>query len=488
VAGLATTLGSGAMTNSIADIAEADCILIAGSNTTESHPVLALSVKRALEGGAKLVVVDPRCTEMAGLADIHLKILPGTDVPLLMAFMHVIISEGLHNREFIRKRTEGFGALKKALSEWPPERAAEICGVDAEDIRLAARLYAKAKAASILYCMGITQHVDGTANVQALADLAMLCGHLGRPGTGVNPLRGQCNVQGACDLAALPNVLPGYTPVTDRAGRQRFEAAWGVRLPSKPGMTVLQMAEAAVEGKLKALYVMGENPALSDPNLNFCAKALKSLEFLVVQDIFFTETAEFADVVLPAACLLEKDGTLTNTERRVQRVRRALEPPGEALPDWQIIAWLAEKCGAVWHYGSAEAIFEELRRLTPQYAGITWKRIEREGGIQWPCPTEDHPGTPILHVGKFARGKGRFIVPQWRGPAERPDRRYPLVLTTGRLLYQYHTRTMTGRVAGLNRVAGEPLLMMNPKDARAGGVRNGSWVGVGVAMLKCVCG
>ncbi len=465
------------MTNSISDIEQADCLLISGSNTTEDHPVIALSVMRALERGAKLVVVDPRKTEVAEWADIHLQIVPGSDVPLIMALMHTIVSENLHNADFIKRRTEGFGALKKALSEWTPERAAQICGVSPEDIRKAARLYARAEAAAILYCMGITQHVDGTANVQALADLAMLCGHIGRPGTGVNPLRGQCNVQGACDLAALPNVLPGYTKVDDKTGRQRFEVAWNTRLPGKPGLTVLEMSEAATEGKLKALYIMGENPALSDPNLNFCRKALKKVQFLVVQDIFLTETAEMADVVLPAACWVEKEGTFTNTERRVQKLRKAIEPPGEALPDWQIITWLAEKCGVMWGYGSAESVFEELRRLTPQYAGITWRRLEK-GGIQWPCPDEKHSGTPILHVGKFARGKGRFVVPQWRGPAEKPDKRYPLVLTTGRLLYQFHTRTMTGKVAGLNEVAGEPFLMVNPKDARAAGVRDGGWVRV----------
>lgn len=466
------------MTNSIADIESADCILISGSNTTEAHPVIAISVRKAVQRGAKLIVIDPRRTEIANQAHIHLQPLPGTDVPIIMAMMHFIVKEKLHNVDFIRRRTEGFSELKRALSEWTPERAAEVCGVDAREICEAARLYASAKAASILYCMGVTQHVDGTANVQALADLAMLCGHLGRPGTGVNPLRGQCNVQGACDMAALPNVLPGYAKLDDSKARSRFEMVWGVRLSDEPGLTVLQMSEAAAEGKLKALYVMGENPALSDPNLNFCKKALKEVEFLVVQDIFLTETAEMADVVLPAVCWAEKDGTFTNTERRVQRIRKSLEPPGDALPDWQIITWLAEKCGAVWQYGSAESIFEEIRRLVPQYRGITWRRIEMEGGLQWPCPSEDHPGTPILHVGRFTRGRGRFVVPKWRGPAELPDDRYPLVLTTGRQLYHFHTRTMTGRVSGLVQMSSEPFVFVNPKDARNAGIRNNGWVRV----------
>jgi len=470
VAGLVATFGSGAMTNSIADLESADVLFVIGSNTTESHPVLALRIRRALERGATLIVADPRRTEIAGLAHFHLQHTPGSDVALLNAMMRVIIDEDLHDREFIESRTEGFEEFRKAVEKIGPEEAEEICGVSAALIAEAAGAYARADRAAILYCMGITQHTTGTDNVMSLANLAMLCGNVGRPGTGVNPLRGQNNVQGACDVAALPNVLPGYAKVGDAAARARFETAWGVTLPADPGMSVLDMAEAALEGRLKALYVMGENPALSDPNLSLCRKALKNVDLLVVQDLFLTETAQYADVVLPAACFAEKDGTVTNTERRVQRVRKAVEPPGEAMPDWKILCYLAEKFGLVWHYTGPEDVFREIATLVPSYAGVTYGRIEK-AGLQWPCPDEKHPGTPILHVDGFARGRGRFAPVEFRPPAESPDEEFPLTLTTGRLLYQFHTSTMTMRTGGLRRVAGEPFAMVHPADAKRYGLK-----------------
>jgi len=460
------------MTNSISDIAEADFILALGTNTTETHPVISLFIRRALARGATLVVADPRRTELAEMAAVHLQHRAGTDLALLNALAHVIICEGLYNREFVEQRTEGFEELQAAVLDYTPERVEKITGVPAEAIRRVARGYARADKATILYTMGITQHVTGTDNVLAVANLALLTGHIGRPGTGVNPLRGQNNVQGACDMGCLPDLLPGYQRVTDAAAREKFSAAWGRRVPEAPGLTVGEMFEAALAGRLRAMYIVGENPALSDPDADHVRRALERLDFLVVQDIFLSETAALADVVLPAACFAEKDGTFTNTERRVQLVRKAVDPPGRALPDWQIVCRLASAMGYPLNYPDAAAVMEEIARLTPPYGGISHRRLAA-GGLQWPCPDPEHPGTPYLHARDFARGRGKFHAAKYLPPAEEPDDDYPLLLTTGRRLFHYHTGTMSRRVGGLEELLPEERVEVNPGDLAAAGLSDG---------------
>jgi formate dehydrogenase major subunit len=475
VTGLAATFGSGAMTNAIDEIDIQDAIFVTGSNTTETHPVIGTRIKRAARNGASLIVADPRRIDLAELTDVYLPLRPGTNVALYSAMAMVILDEGLEDQAFIQQRTEGFEAWKDSLAAFTPEFAGQVCGVEPDDIRRAARIYAQAKAAGIYYAMGVTQHATGTEGVMSLANLAMVCGKLGRPGCGVNPLRGQNNVQGACDAGALPDVLPGYRKVVDKAARAAAAAVWGREPSDKPGLTVTEMISGLETGKIGLLYIMGENPMISDPDLGHVAQALDAAEFLVVQDIFLTETAAKADVVLPAACFAEKDGTFTNTERRVQRVRKALEAPGKAREDKDILIDLLERLGVPTKDPSAEGVFDELASLTPQYAGISWQRIERTG-LQWPCPTADHPGTPILHVGKFTRGLGAFIPLAWKPSAETPDTDYPLMLTTGRNLYQYHTMTMTGREAGLSTIAGEAYVEVHPDTASGLGIRDGDRV------------
>ncbi len=476
MAGLATTLGSGAMTNAIADIPQAEVLLVIGSNTTEAHPVIALQMKAAVrKHGARLILIDPRRIELAQFAHLHLRHIPGSDVALVNSMAHVILAEGLENRAFIEGRTEGFEAFKESVQEWAPERAAAVCGVPPELIVEAARLYARAGAASIFWAMGITQHTTGTDNVKALSNLALICGHIGRPGTGLNPLRGQNNVQGACDMGGLPNVFPAYQPVTDEAVRRKFADGWGVpfeRLSPRVGLTVTEMMNGILEGKVKGLFIMGENPMLSDPNLHHVEEALKNVEFLAVQDIFPNETAEFADVVLPAVSFAEKEGTFTNTERRVQRVRTALPPLGEAREDWRILTDLAGRMGSGWRYDGAAAIFDEMACLTPSYAGLSHARLEA-GGLQWPCPTADHPGTPILHTQKFTRGKGLLAPVVYRPPAEEPDRDYPLRLSTGRVLFHWHGGTLSRRSPGLESLAPQAEVEIHPQDAEALGIVDG---------------
>jgi len=476
VAGLAKAFGSGAMTNTIEDIAEAQVILVIGSNTTEAHPIIGYQMKKAVrENGAKLIVADPRRIRLVDYADVWLGLKPGTNVALLNGLMNVILSEDLVDRDFIAARTEGFEELEAILPKYTPEAVEKITGVAADDIRKAARLYASAERASICYTMGITQHTSGTDGVLAIANLAMMTGNIGKRGAGVNPLRGQNNVQGACDMGGLPNVFTGYQGVADDAARAKFESDWGVVLSSKPGLTLSEMMEKAGRGEIKAMYIMGENPVLSDPDISHVKEALKKLDLLVVQDIFLTETAELADVVLPSASFAEKDGTFVNTERRVQKVRKATEPPGEAKPDWQIISEIALALRYPMKYNSAEEVMEEIRRLTPSYAGITYDRID-EGGLHWPCPAEDHPGTPILHTKEFTRGKGLFHAVDYRSPAEEPDGEYPLILTTGRSLWQYHTGTMTRRSDALNSLAPKSWVEINPADAKAYGISDGEEV------------
>jgi formate dehydrogenase alpha subunit len=464
------------MTNSIAEMEEADAFIIIGSNTTEAHPVLATFVKRAvILKGAKLVVIDPRRIPIVEQADLWLRQRPGTDIALINGLMHVIISEGLADENFIATRCENYDAFKAVVAAYTPEKVERLTGVAAADLIRAARIYAGAKSAMILYTMGITQHSHGTDNVKSLANLAMLVGQIGRPSTGVNPLRGQNNVQGACDMGGLPNVFPGYQAVTDAEIRAKFEAIWQTPLADKPGLTLTEMIPAAAAGRVRGLFILGENPIISDPDSHHVAKALENLEFLVVQDIFLTETARLAHVVLPAACFAEKDGTFSNTERRVQRVRKAVEPPGQARADWEILTDLANRMGLGWRYESAEAIFKEIAAVTPSYAGISYERLENSS-LQWPCPTPDHPGTVFLHKDRFTRGRGVFSAIEHQDPKEMPDAHYPFVLTTGRVLYQYHTCTMTGRSLGVNDLAPEAEVEINPADGVALGLTQGEVV------------
>ena len=478
MAGLAATFGSGAMTNSVDELEHADCIFVTGSNTTVAHPIVALRIKAAVEKhGATLIVADPRRIDLCRFAALHLPQRCGTDVLLFNALMNVIVNEGLHDESFIKERTENFDEFWQAIEPCTPEVAALTTGVPAEDIRQAARTLAAADRASIVYAMGITQHTTGTDNVKALANLAMLTGNIGRESTGVNPLRGQNNVQGACDMGALPNVFPGYQKVAEAEARAKFAAAWGRPLPEEPGLTVVEMLNAACEGRIKALYVMGENPVLSDPNSNHTLQALEALDFLVVQDIFLTETAEYADVVLPSACFAEKDGTFTNTERRVQRVRKAVEPPGQARPDWEILCDLATRMGYPMSYDSPAAIQDEVAGLTPIYGGITYGRLERES-LQWPCPDASHPGTPYLHKGTFSRGLGHFHATPFKEANELPDAEYPFLLSTGRVLYHFHTATMTRQSAGLDELYPGGDIQVSPADAARLGIEHGELIEV----------
>jgi formate dehydrogenase alpha subunit len=474
VAGLAAAFGSGSMTNPIRDIDKADVILITGSNTTENHPVLSSYVKRAVtRKDAKLIVVDPRKIPITRFAAIWLRPNLGTDVAYLNGIMHIIIKENLYDEDYVKSRTVGFDDLKKTVLKYTPEHVEEITGIPGDQLMEAARLFARAPAASILYAMGITQHTTGTDNVKSLANLAMLCGNVGVEGGGVNPLRGQNNVQGACDMGALPNVYTGYQQVSDIAIRDRMAKAWEVeKLPENPGITVTEMMEKAHEGNMKALYVIGENPMVSDPDLNHARKSLENLDFLVAQDIFLTETAQMADVVLPAASFAEKEGTFVNTERKVQRVRRAVEPPGEAKEDWKIIASVSGRMGYPMEYKSASNIMDEIAGVTPSYCGIDYDRLKSDG-IHWPCPEKDHPGTPCLHVGQFSCGLGVFHAVDFISPAEVPDEGYPLYLTTGRVLYHYHTGTMTMKSDGLNELAPECFVEISAQDAEAYGIEDG---------------
>ena len=466
------------MTNSINELAGADCILITGSNTTEQHPVIAGKILEAVRRGADLIIFDPRIIQLSPYASMHLAQKPGTDVACINAMMKVIVDEGLFDREFVDYRTEGFEALRGSLEACTPEWASGITGIPAGDLVKAARAFAGARSAAIVYCMGITQHTSGTDNVKALADLAMLTGNVGRPATGVNPLRGQNNVQGSCDVGGLPEFYPGYQRVDDEKARGKFEDAWGTELPRKPGLTLMEMMEAAAGGRIKFMYILGENPLVSDPNTSHVRAALENLDFLVVQDIMETDTTGLAHVALPGACWAEKDGTFTNTERRVQRVRKAVEPPGEALADWEMLCGLARAMGAPgFDFASAEEVFDEMASLAPQYEGISYERLGTLG-LQWPCTAPDHPGTVFLHEGRFTRGKGRFNPVDYRPPAELPDKEYPFVLMTGRIIFQYHTGTMTRNSPTLDREVEGAYVEVNPADAADLGVSDGGRVKV----------
>ena len=479
MAGLAATLGSGAMTNPIIDLANADCIFVIGSNFAENHPIVSRWVLDAKQRGATLIVADPRFTPTAWSADLFLPLLPGTDTSLVNAMMNVIIAEGLWDEEFVEERVDGFDDLCDMVSLYPPESAAKITGVPAEDIVRAAQAYATADAASIVYCMGITQHTCGTETVKNLANLAMLTGQIGRPGTGVNPLRGQDNVQGACDMGALPNVYPGYQPVTDEANRASFARAWGLApedLSLKNGLTLVEMTHAIDEGKLRGMVILGENPIVGDPNAAHVAEALKKLDFLAVIEIFPSETTELAHVILPAASFAEKRGTKTATDRRVQWLERAVEPVGEAMADWKIICRLAARMGfeKAFTYPHEEAIFYEIRAMVLSYAGLSPERLQNTiGGIPWPCLDTDDPGMPILYTKSFNRpgGKGKMSPVEYLPPAEATSDEYPLVLTSGRVVLHYNAGAMTRRTRALQEREPELFVQVNPQTAKSYGVR-----------------
>jgi len=479
VAGLARSFGSGAMTNSIEELENAEVILVTGSNTTETHPVISQKIKRAvLFNGAKLIVVDPRKIDLVKYATLHLRQKNGTDVAWMNGMMNVILKEGLLNEEFIKTRTEGFEEFKKVVEKYTPEVVEKITGIPEKDLIEAAKIYGSAKKASIVYAMGITQHITGTDNVMSTANLAMLTGNVGRESTGVNPLRGQNNVQGACDMGGLPNVFSGYQSVEDPKIRVKFEEAWGVKLGDMSGLTVVEMMNAATHGKIKAFYLMGENPMVSDPNIPHVKEALEKAEFIVCQDIFMTETTQYADVIFPALTSAEKEGTFTNTERRVLHVNKAVGGPGEAKADWEILKLVSEKFGYKMTYNSVKDIVDEINALTPSYAGITYERIKNGEKLQWPCPSADHPGTKYLHKDKFARGLGKFYPIEFIPPAEWPDEEYPFLLSTGRTLYHYHTGTMTRKVKALNTFLSGPYMEMNQKDMESSGIYNGEAVNV----------
>jgi predicted molibdopterin-dependent oxidoreductase YjgC len=464
---MAVMVGKGAMTNSIEELAGTDLLLVAGSNTTEAHPVIAIRMKRAVRNGAKLIVIDPRKTELATLATRHLQIKIGTDIPLFNAFAHVMIKENLYDREYVESRTEGFDELAKHVEFYTPEYAAEICGVPAEEIIAAAREYAAASGkAAICYTLGITEHSCGSHNVQSVANLGMLGGNFGKPNAGVNPLRGQNNVQGASDSGALPTDLPGYQKIESPGVREKFEKAWGSELPKRRGITKITAMDQMLRGRVRGVYIMGENTVISDPNTNHAQAALEATDFIVVQDIFMTDTAKLADVVLPAASFAESDGTFANSERRVQRVRPAIKPVGESRPDVDILLDLMSRFNVLQDLHSASDVWDEMRKLSPLFGGITYDRLDAESGIQWPCPTEDHPGTQYLHKDQMDSGMPGYFAPvDHIPPAEPTDAEYPLVLTTGRRRSTYHTGTQTGRASGFDLLVPSELAEINPYDA-----------------------
>ncbi|NOY83157.1 MAG: formate dehydrogenase subunit alpha [Kiritimatiellaeota bacterium] len=491
VAGLASAFGSGAMTNSVREIRDCDVLFVIGANPTEAHPIVGLEMKRALRRGAKLVVCDPRRTWLAARAHVHIQHRPGSDNMLLNAMMRFIIDEGLQDRAFVAERCEEFDVFEENLRAFSVEEAAIYCGVKAEDIRQAARLYANGSPSAIFYTLGITEHTCGTDNVRNLANLAMLCGQIGKWASGVNPLRGQNNVQGGCDMGAMPHKLPGYQNWSDDAVRAKFERAWDRPLPTNPGGRVTHFVEEAGAGTLKALYVMGEDLVVSEPNQAKVVRHLRQLEFLVCQDLFLTETAKLAHMVLPGACWAEKDGTFTASERRVQRFRRAVLPPGEAKPDWEILCLVSEALGYPMHYADPSEIFSEMARLTPSYAGMSYARLGDEG-LQWPCPDPDHPGTRFLHEGTFARGKGKFQPIGFQPQKEEPDESYPLILSTGRTLYNYNSGSMTRKTGIIRQKESANFVEIHTDTAARYGIADGDRVRVrtrrGVVAGRAVVG
>ena len=508
VAALQLAINSSAMSNSIAEMKDLECFIITGANPAENHPVMATFLKQAVtQNNAQLIVIDPRRTEMVEFSHVWLQQKPETDVALFNAMAHVIVKEKLYNPQFVEKRTEGFSSYIQSLDSKTPEWAEAISGVPAHKIRQAARIYAKAKAAAIYWGMGISQSVHGTDNSLTLINLALLTGHIGRPGTGLNPLRGQNNVQGCSDSGGMPTVYTAYQKIVEPAVRQKFEKAWNTLLPPEPGLTTTEMVEGILLGTVKGWYVMGENPLMSEPNLNHARHAVEQLEFYVAQDIFFNETNVYADVILPAAAFAEKDGTFTNSDRRVQRVRQAIAPPGNARADWQILKAVArrtiEKIRAelenhpnaptrlldqhiqknaqallnAWDYGHPQEIWEEMRSVTEPFYGITYERLEREGGLHWPCPSFQHPGSPYLFEEEFPSGRGKFFAVEYTTSSEIADEEYPFILSTGRLLYHWHGGTIT-RTSSLDKIWPECTVEMHPNDATKLSLHMGDWVDV----------
>lgn len=478
VHGLAQTLGSGAMTNPIADITEdVDMILLVGSNPEEAHPVIGAQIRQAIQRGTQVVVVDPRKINLVKDSALHLQVQAGTNVAFANGMMHVILKEGLADRHFIEERTEGFLDLEKMVADYTPEKVAEICHIHPEDLIQAARMYAKAEKAPIIYCLGVTEHSTGTEGVMSMSNLAMLVGKVGKPGCGVNPLRGQNNVQGACDMGCMPYDFPGYQKVNNPEVIDKFEKAWHVPLNRNTGLTSTKVLPAATAGNVKGLYIFGEDPIVTDPDTGHVRQALESLDFLVVQELFMTETAAYADVVLPGISYAEKDGTFTNTERRVQRVRKAVEPRGQAREDYEIFCEVMTRMGYPCAYESAKEIMKEISAVTPSFGGINYERLEKES-LQWPCRSLTDPGTPIMHVGSFARGKGLFKAIPYKQAQELPDEEYPYLMSTGRMLYHYNTRAMTGRTEGINQIANHSYIEINAVDAQALGIQEGDKVEV----------
>ena len=487
VAGLQLAIGSSAMSNSIAEMEHLETFIVTGSNTTETHPVISNFLKRAVrQNGAKLIVIDPRKVEMTEFAALWLRQKPGTDVAVWQAMAQVVVEEGLYNRAFVEARTEGFSDYVESLESFTPEWAEKISGVPAEDLRQAARMYATSKSASVYWGMGISQSTHGTDNTLAITNLALLCGQVGRPGTGLNPLRGQNNVQGCSDSGGLPNVYTAYQPVDDDQVRASFALEWArPELPAMPGLTVTELVDGALSGAIKAFYVMGEDPLTSEPNLAHTRHALEELEFIVCQDIFMNSTLEMADVILPSCSFAEKDGTFTNSDRRVQRVRQAIQPVGESRPDWIIISDLALRLeerlslapSAGWAYNHPEDVWEEMRRVTPDFRGISYERIDREGGVHWPCPDVDHPGTPYLFADDFPRGRGKFWSLEYGTESEQTDEEYPFILSTGRVLYHWHGGTMS-RNSKLDEIWPEATAELHPDDAAEIEIETGDWLEV----------
>lgn len=470
-----TAIGAGAMSNSLDCIEKSDVILLLGSNTSSQHYAVYRRIENAVLYGKSLIVVDPRRTRVSGLADYFLQINPGTDIALMNGLMHVLIKEGLIDHEFIENRTKDFDQLKTLVQEYTPEAVERITGVSRDLIISAAMIYGKAQRAMTAYTLGITEHSFGTDNVFSIVNLALLTGNFGKEGAGVNPLRGQANVQGTGDMGLLPPVLTGFQSVSDEEKRGSFEREWGVDLPASPGLTISDMLFSEAGEQIKGMYIVGANPAVSAPSLESVKKRLERLDFLVVQDLFLTKTAWSADVVFPACSFAEKDGTFTSTERKVQRIRRAVSPVGESMADWQIVRDLSNLMGFEMNYSSPEKIFNEMRRLTPQYQGISYQRIDSEG-IQWPCPDESHPGTKYLHKDKFPKGRAAFMPMDYKPPMESPDQEYPFILLTGRDSHHAHTGTMTRRSKTLSSIAPGGYVEINPYDAGAADVKHGEEV------------
>ena len=481
VVALLEGIGSGAVSNPVMDVTKAEVVFIIGANPTVNHPVAATWIKNAARKGTKIIVLDPRRSELARFAHRYVQFKPDTDVALLNAMMNVIVTEGLVDEAFIASRTIGYEALRKNVEGYGPEAMAPICGIDADTIREVARLYATSKASMILWGMGISQHVHGTDNARCLIALSLMTGQIGRPGTGLHPLRGQNNVQGASDAGLIPMMYPDYQHVSDNAVRERFEQAWKLpagTLDDQPGLTVVEIMDAVLAGEIRGIYVMGENPAMSDPDANHAREALAALDHLVVQDIFLTETAYLADVILPASAFPEKTGTFTNTDRLVQMGRQAIDPPGDAKQDLWIIQQLAARLGLDWQYGHVSEVFDEMRHTMPSIGGITWERLEREHGVLYPCVNEGDPGDPVVFTDTFPRegGRARFVPADIIPANERPDAEYPMVLITGRQLEHWHTGSMTRRATTLDAIEPDPVAMVHPLDLAAMGGRPGDVV------------